>query len=162
MSKETPPSTETFEPEAFLRALLFLDVQLFNALRDLSTALRAANEEQILALTMEKVQPAALYAVSEEQILALTMEKVRLIDDILRHLGKAYEASDGEVCDMPEFDPQCERRYLNLSVPYKGHILWAKAIKHLEDIRTEEANDIQQIQESASNSAETAYTNHPR
>ena len=143
MSKETPPpsSTETFEPEAFLHTLLFLDVQLFNTLRDLSTALYAANEEQIIALTMEKV---------------------RLINVILRHLGKAYEASDGEVCDMPEFDPQCERRYLNLSVPYKGHILWAKAIKHLEDIRTEEANDIQQIQESASNSAGTAYTNHPR
>ncbi len=115
---DNEPQSTRFNYAEFRTQLAMLDLQLLEIMRRLNASIRSANEKEIIRYSVKKNQ---------------------ITDAIFKYLANAYVETDGEIMDMPEFNPECDR-HLNLQLPYRGFALWIEALKRLKE-RAEDAQE---------------------
>lgn len=120
MAERKNETSDSFNPSNFVFTLCMIDSRLSEIVRDLEIATTAEDTEKVLDLLPKK--------------------KV-IINEMLDYLGHAYTRTNSEVCDMPEFDPAIDERFLNLTListlEIQPHELWPMVFVRLNE-KTEE------------------------
>lgn len=102
---QQPEKPEVFNAYKFIQKLSLLEVELFGVIQKLEQAMQEEDEKNVTK-----------YMTS----------KTRLTNDMFRHLAHAFIISNGDVCRLPQFNPNNERHYIRLSLPCSPKFLWGE------------------------------------
>ena len=94
---------EVFNVYMFVQKLQSLEDQLSEVIQKLEQAMK--NNE-------------------EENIATYIIRKAKLTHSMFKHLAHAFNISNGDVCRLPQFNPNNPRYYIQLSLPCSPKFLW--------------------------------------